>query len=667
MKNLLAEYRRRGWYPIPLSPGKKAPYHDGWETREFTDEDFGENDNVGLRLEGGIVDVDLDCVEALAVAGAFLPPTAIFGRESTPQSHWIYNCPELRSPVVFKDADKKVLLELRTGQSHETMVEPSVHPSDEVVTWEGKFTAATHVADITSATLQRRAALVAASALVARHYAIEGARHDWTLDLAGCFKQLGVLQEEAVEIVRAASIFASEKKWPDRKLEIDSTFRKDEDEPTTGFVKLRENDKKLADGLKGVLGGKLKKSGFIQNNNGGIIATLPENIRRAFLKQGITVSWNSFEDKKYIEQEGKIAAIDDTMLIGMRIGICDKFGFLPAKELFNDMVHIEATQLPFHPVRDYLDDLKWDGVPRLDKWLVTYGNAEDTEYVQEVGKLPLIAAVKRVYNPGEKFDELLVLESPQGWGKSTAIQTLCPDPTWFSEDLPIGSDSKVVIERTHGVWICEIAELFGMGKREADQVKSFLSRSKDGPVRLAYGREATEVKRQWIAIGSTNKGTYLRDTTGNRRFWPVTVGHWDLEGLRRDRDQLWAECVVRKQESVRMKQELWTTAAEQQMSREEVDPWEAEVREALNLNDDFKIRGTNKLPLFDDDGLPMGFKCNDRMLFEILQIDIERRDISGQSRLSSIMQRLGFKRVTSVRDPVTKLVGKGWKKEGKLK
>ncbi len=665
MKEFLTEYRRRGWYPIPLSPGKKAPYHEGWETREFTDEDFGEKDNVGLRLEGGIVDVDLDCVEALAVAGAFLPPTAVFGRQSTPRSHWVYNCPELRSIIVFKDADKKVILELRVGQTQETMVEPSLHPSGEAVRWEGKFTAASLVADVTSATLQRRAALVASSALVSRHYAVAGARHEWTLDLAGCLKQLGVLQEEAVEIVRAAAVFASDKKWADRKLEVDSTYRKDEDEPTTGFSKLRKNDKKLADGLKNVLGGKLQKSGFKVNANGGIVANLPENIRRAFLKQGITLRWNSFEDRKYVEKEGQEAEIDDTMIMSMRISLSDQYGFLPSKELFYDTVHTEACQMPFHPVRDYLESLKWDGKPRLDTWLITYGDAEDTEYVREIGRLPLLAAVKRVYRPGEKFDELLVLESPQGWGKSTAIQALCPDPKWYSEDLPIGSDSKIVIERTHGIWLCEIAELFGMGKREADQVKTFLSRGKDGPVRMAYGRESKYVKRQWVAIGSTNKLAYLRDSTGNRRFWPVRVGRWDLEALINDRDQIWAEALARKNESVRMKQELWKTAAGEQGRREELDPWEEEIKEALELNDDFKLKGSDKLPLFVEGG-PAGFKCNNRMLYEILQIPVEKRDTRTQSRLTSIMQRLGFRRAKSVKDPVSKVNGTGWRKDGEV-
>lgn len=659
----MTEYRRRGWYPIPLSPKGKAPYDEDWTTREFANEDFTAEDNVGLRLEGGIVDVDLDCIEALAVAGAFFPPTAVFGRKSTPRSHWVYHCPELKSLVVFKDPDGVVILELRVGQTFETMVPPSIHPSGEAVEWEESFSAGTLVAEVTSSTLQRRGALVAAASLIARRYAIEGARHDWMLNLAGCLRQLGALREEAVEMVRAASVFASEKKWPDRKLEIDTTYRKDDDEPTTGFTKLRKDDRWLAEGLKKVLGGKLKRGGFLVNSAGNVIANIPENIRRALVKDGVTVRWNSFKEEKVIEVEGHMEPIDDTMAITMRLNLSDKHGFLPTKELFNDTVHAEACQAPFHPVRDWLSELEWDGKPRLDEWLVTYGEAKDSEYVREVSKLPLIAAVKRVYNPGEKFDELLVLESPQGWGKSTAIQTLCPDPNWYSEDLPIGSDSKIIIERTRGIWICEVAELFGLGRREADQVKSFLSRSKDGPVRMAYGRESTYVDRQWIAIGSTNRIAYLRDSTGNRRFWPVEVGHWDLKTLAEDRDQIWAEAVSRRHESVRMKQSLWETAAGEQGTREETDPWEEEIGDALEMNDDFKIQGRDKLPLFDDDGEPIGYKCNNRMLFDLLQLPVEKRDPRSQSRLSSVMQRLGFKKVKSVRDPISKRVTTGWKKE----
>src|SRR6185295_12142960 len=161
-----------------------------------------------------------------------------------------------------------------------------------------------------------------------------------------------------------------------------------------------------------------------------------------------------------------------------------------------------------------------------------------------------------------------------GLDKSRALRALCPRAEWFSENLPLGVDAKVVIERTAGVWIAEAAEM--VGDKDADKMKAFLSTTVDGPVRLAYAREPVLVPRQFVAIGTTNRKDYLRDTTGNRRFWPVAVRGMSVEALLRDRDQLWAEASALEASgiSTHLDRALWPAAGKEQEKRMTSDPWE---------------------------------------------------------------------------------------------
>ena len=200
----------------------------------------------------------------------------------------------------------------------------------------------------------------------------------------------------------------------------------------------------------------------------------------------------------------------------------------------------------FHPVLDHLMALpKWDGVARLDTWLIDCAEAEDTEYTRAVSRLPLLAAVRRVRQPGCKFDEMLTLQGLQGSGKSSALAILAGNPEWFSDQISFSARDKEVIEQLAGFWIIEVAELKGMRTAEIEHRKAFMSRQRDRG-RLAYAMTVSDVPRQCIFIGTTNEERFLRDYTGHRRDWPVRVGRFDLGRLRRDRDQLWAEAVVRE-------------------------------------------------------------------------------------------------------------------------
>ncbi len=195
-----------------------------------------------------------------------------------------------------------------------------------------------------------------------------------------------------------------------------------------------------------------------------------------------------------------------------------------------------------NPLTGWLDGLVWDGVGRLDNWVQQYLGCSDTVYHRTVGRKWLLSAVARAYVPGCDVHHMLILEGKQGAGKSTALSTLCPNRAWFGDSqLDLGNkDSYVSLK---GKWIYELAELASLRRSDVDKVKMFMTSPTDS-YRPPYGREPINVPRTVVFAGSVNAGEYLIDPTGARRFWPVKVGVIDLEGIVRDRDQLWAEAVA---------------------------------------------------------------------------------------------------------------------------
>ncbi len=248
-----------------------------------------------------------------------------------------------------------------------------------------------------------------------------------------------------------------------------------------------------------------------------------------------------------------------------------------------EAVNTVAIENMTHPVRDYLDGLTWDGVARLDTLLVDYVGADDNPYIRAIGAKTLIAAVKRVRQPGCKFDNVIILEGFQGVGKSSFVQALCPNPDWFS-DAPIGNaESKDAALGLEGHWIIELGEMSVLSKSGVEALKVFVSTGTD-KLRRPYGRVVEHIPRQCIFIGSTNQDTYLKDMTGNRRFWPVRTGVVDLEGLKANIGQVWAEASLResKGESIVLPQELWADAAKEQEERVAEDPWADIIRDYVD-------------------------------------------------------------------------------------
>ncbi len=248
---------------------------------------------------------------------------------------------------------------------------------------------------------------------------------------------------------------------------------------------------------------------------------------------------------------------------------------LTGKDRIFDAVNVVAGQNAFHPVREYLDGCSWDGVPRVETLLVDYLGAEDTPYTRAVTRKTLVAAVARIYQPGRKFDYMLTLRGRQGLGKSALISKL--GGKWFSDTFTT-MQGKEAYEQVLGVWIVEVGELAGMRKAEAETIKLFISKTSDR-FRPAYGRRLQEFPRQCIFIGTTNETQFLRDTTGNRRFWVVDTPNdaprdmWD-ELTPETVQQVWGEAVelYRKGEKLYLPRELEAAAREVQETYEEENP-----------------------------------------------------------------------------------------------
>lgn len=301
-----------------------------------------------------------------------------------------------------------------------------------------------------------------------------------------------------------------------------------------------------------------------------------------------------------------------------------------------------ARTRAFHPVREYLEGLQWDGTPRINQWLSLYLGVENTLYSRAVGERWLISAVARVFRPGAKVDCCLILEGPQGICKSTSLRTLAGD--WFTDELA-DFGTKDAAMQTRGVWVIEIAELDSMSRSEVGRTKAFMSRSVDR-FRPPYGRTLTESPRQCVFAGSVNHSTYLRDKTGGRRFWPVKCSTIRIDDLARDRDQLWAEAVAMYRESRPWwldSPELNSLAAEQQADRYEGDPWDDIIAPWI-ANPKRRYEGQSPVEPWssDDDSVTITdvlIHCVGKRLDQWTQAD--------KNRVARSMQALGWERFRS--------------------
>ncbi len=374
-----------------------------------------------------------------------------------------------------------------------------------------------------------------------------------------------------------------------------------------------------------------------------------QNVLMAFKEMGVSLRFDVFAQKPFIKYGSYDGVLMDEVRNRIWLEIDHQFGFRPSPDFFDVVLSDEAARNKVHPVCEYLDSLKWDGVPRIENWLVNATGAGDSLYIKAISKLVLVAAVRRVRKPGCKFDEMLVLESDvQGLQKSTALRALAGNDAWFSDDLPLDVDAKQVIERTGGKWIIEAQELSGLHKSRAEQLKSMLSRQVDGPVRMAYARLPVEQPRQFIIIGTTNGREYLSDSTGNRRFWPVQIDFCNVDFIIKWRDQWWAEAAAYEKQgmSIRLDPKLYSHAEVEQEDRRTADPWEMRIRAA-----------------FDQET----HRITPQEIWTLLNVPVERQDHRLSVRISQIMQRCGFRRMSVRDETLSGKVVKGWGKGESLR
>jgi len=300
-------------------------------------------------------------------------------------------------------------------------------------------------------------------------------------------------------------------------------------------------------------------------------------------------------------------------------------------ERCREMIAYIAAQHPYHPVRDWLDALVWDGVPRLGSLLHSYADAEDTTLNAALGRRFMVGAVARVYRPGCQLDTTLILVGGQGVKKSSLFRALVEDPTWFS-DTTIDLRSKDTYQQLQGVWLYEVAELAALRGRDAESTKAFLT-SRCDRYRPPYGRNVMRWDRQVAFVGTTNEAEFLTDSTGSRRFWPVRVGQPDVASITRDRAQLWAEAV----EAYKAGAEWWLTADEEadlsdsQQTYQRGDSWADMIGEWMARE------GQHGATLRD-------------ILTGALGLEPSHQTQAVAMRVASILTGLGYGKVRTMRD-----------------
>lgn len=304
--------------------------------------------------------------------------------------------------------------------------------------------------------------------------------------------------------------------------------------------------------------------------------------------------------------------------------------------MVDQAIAVVAERRQVHPVRDWLGTLRWDMQHRVDSLFTRYFGAQDTPYNRGVGARFMIGAVARVHQPGAKVDCTPVLEGSQGIGKSTGIRKLAGDEWFF--DTPIVMGDKDGYQALRGKWIGELGELHSLGRSDLNRAKNFLTATID-TYRPSFGRRTRDFARQCVFVGTTNATEYLRDETGNRRFWPVRCGTVDLKAIGDDREQLWAEALARYLGKERWHVDSLEFAKLCEVEQEErfvSDAWEAPISEWV------MSRGH---PDRRTDGVTTG-----EVLSGALSITSDKWGKADQDRAASVLRRLGWERGNQARE-----------------
>lgn len=370
---------------------------------------------------------------------------------------------------------------------------------------------------------------------------------------------------------------------------------------------------------------------FPDKEKGGRLKATCANAVVALKGMGIAGEYDEFHDKLRIaghELGAWAGDVVDNAVHMLRVMCRKTYSLDPGTVHMHDAIVQLCLQSVTNPVLAYFDSIRWDQTPRLDTWMIRYLGAADTPFNREVSRISLTAAVHRAANPGCKFDQIIVLEGPEGRGKSSAIEILAGSEN-FSDQTVLSLDDRGQQEAVQGVWLFEIADLAGHGRADIERVKAFASRTYDR-ARPAYGRTRVDRPRRCIFFATTNDTTYLKSQTGNRRFWPVPCGRIDLAALAKDRDQLWAEaCERAENRPLVLDESFWSEAAALQDARRDHDPWD----DALTGDLGFVFPTAQ------------GYEWR-AMTYEImdgrLKLPADRQNDVSAKRVAFVMRRLGW-------------------------
>lgn len=246
--------------------------------------------------------------------------------------------------------------------------------------------------------------------------------------------------------------------------------------------------------------------------------------------------FDDFNQRIVIRHADRIIEFDDTYMAMLRVTLAKEYGDFKAQDV-EAVVTTIAKKNHFHPLQEKIQSLEWDGVSRVDTWLIKYCGAKDTKYNRIAGAKWLVSAIARLFHPGCKVDNALVLEGGQGTRKSTLLRVLSYD-NFLDGNIDIRSKDGLMA--LFGKWIVEFSELEGLNGRKVETIKSFLGKQED-KIRLPYQKKEEYFKRTCVFAGTTNENHYLDDSSGNRRFWPIEIDRVKIDLITKDRDQLWAE------------------------------------------------------------------------------------------------------------------------------
>lgn len=333
----------------------------------------------------------------------------------------------------------------------------------------------------------------------------------------------------------------------------------------------------------------------------------------------------------------------------------------------------------FHPIKEYLDNLKWDGTERIETIMIDYLGADDNECVRAFTKKILVAAVTRIYRPGAKFDYCVVLVGPQGVGKSYIIRLLGKE--WHSDSL-ITVKGKEAYEQLQGAWILEMAELTATKKADVEAVKHFISKAED-TFRVAYGRHNETFKRQCVFFGTTNDYDFLNDPTGNRRFLPIAVNGSGAKNMWVDLtdeevDQIWAEAKMfyEQGEPLNLGRDIEERAQALQAAHTQENPFAERIRAYLETpvpNNWFELdigsrRAYLHMDLQDSEAkntMRLNKVCAQMVWEELFQKDISLMTRYDAKEINMIIQNTpGWKRISSIRFENGYGTQRGFRREG---